>query len=145
MKGGSGTAAGCSLGKEKGMRTWLHHLRQGVHAKKPVRQHFPGLKVDGGFIDEFDTNGNFIRRFATRGLLNSPIGAAIAPAGFGQFGGDVLCGLARLAVLGGSVVRVSSSKELLHGTHLVAQAVFTRAIESSPRLSSSSCPAAADA
>jgi len=48
--------------------------------------------VGNGFIDEYDTNGNFIRRFATRGLLNSPIGATIAPANFGQFSNDVLIG-----------------------------------------------------
>jgi uncharacterized protein (TIGR03118 family) len=46
-----------------------------------------------GFIDEFTTNGTFITRFATGSALqaggldalNSPFGAAIAPAGFGQF------------------------------------------------------------
>src|SRR5262249_54550188 len=40
---------------------------------------------------------------------------------------------------------VTFCEELLHGTYLVAEAVFARAIESSPRLSSGSCPAAADA
>lgn len=45
-----------------------------------------------GFIDEFDTSGHFIERFATGGTLNSPIGMAIAPAGFGRFGGDLLVG-----------------------------------------------------
>ncbi|HEY2865757.1 MAG TPA: TIGR03118 family protein [Pyrinomonadaceae bacterium] len=48
--------------------------------------------VGNGFIDEYDTSGNFIRRFATRGALNSPIGATIAPADFGQFSNDVLIG-----------------------------------------------------
>ena len=48
--------------------------------------------VGNGFIDEFDTSGNFIRRFATRGDLNSPIGATIAPADFGSFSNDVLIG-----------------------------------------------------
>jgi uncharacterized protein (TIGR03118 family) len=48
--------------------------------------------VGDGFIDEFDTSGNFIKRFASGGLLNAPIGATIAPAGFGPFGGDVLIG-----------------------------------------------------
>jgi uncharacterized protein (TIGR03118 family) len=48
--------------------------------------------VGNGFIDEFDTSGNFIGRFATQGLLNSPIGATIAPANFGVFSSDVLIG-----------------------------------------------------
>jgi uncharacterized protein (TIGR03118 family) len=45
-----------------------------------------------GFIDEFTTSGQFLGRFATGGTLNSPIGMAIAPAGFGRFGGDLLVG-----------------------------------------------------
>ncbi len=45
-----------------------------------------------GFIDEFDTSGHFIERFATGGALNSPIGMTVAPAGFGRFGGDLLVG-----------------------------------------------------
>jgi uncharacterized protein (TIGR03118 family) len=45
-----------------------------------------------GFIDEFDTSGNFIRRFASRGLLNDPWGLALAPANFGVFGGALLAG-----------------------------------------------------
>jgi uncharacterized protein (TIGR03118 family) len=63
-----------------------------TYAKQDAAKHDDVAGVGHGFIDEFDTSGNFIRRFATRGLLNSPIGATIAPAGFGQFGGDVLIG-----------------------------------------------------
>jgi len=46
----------------------------------------------GGYVDEFDTAGNFIKRIATNGPLNAPWGLAIAPAGFGTFGGDLLVG-----------------------------------------------------
>jgi uncharacterized protein (TIGR03118 family) len=45
-----------------------------------------------GFVDVFDTNGNMIERFATRGHLNSPWGIAAAPLDFGKFSGDVLIG-----------------------------------------------------
>jgi uncharacterized protein (TIGR03118 family) len=46
-----------------------------------------------GFIDEFTTDGAFIKRFATGSalqpggldVLNSPFGATVAPADFGQF------------------------------------------------------------
>jgi len=45
-----------------------------------------------GFVDAFDTDGTLLRRVATRGLLNAPWGLAMAPAGFGRFGGDLLVG-----------------------------------------------------
>jgi uncharacterized protein (TIGR03118 family) len=45
-----------------------------------------------GYVDEFDSNGNFIKRLISGGELNSPWGVAMAPAGFGEFGGDLLVG-----------------------------------------------------
>jgi uncharacterized protein (TIGR03118 family) len=45
-----------------------------------------------GYVDIFDTNGNLLKRLATRGRLNSPWGLAIAPASFGEFAGDLLVG-----------------------------------------------------
>jgi uncharacterized protein (TIGR03118 family) len=45
-----------------------------------------------GVVDVFDTNGNFLQRIHSGGQLNAPWGIAIAPAGFGEFGGDVLVG-----------------------------------------------------
>jgi uncharacterized protein (TIGR03118 family) len=51
--------------------------------------------VDGpgkGFVDVFDVHGNLEQRLASRGTLNSPWGLALAPAGFGKFGGDLLVG-----------------------------------------------------
>lgn len=45
-----------------------------------------------GIVDKFDTNGNFLGRLVTGGDLNSPWGLAIAPAGFGDVGGDLLVG-----------------------------------------------------
>jgi uncharacterized protein (TIGR03118 family) len=50
--------------------------------------HGPGL----GYVDVFDTDGNLIRRVATRGKLNAPWGVALAPAGFGRFSNDLLVG-----------------------------------------------------
>jgi uncharacterized protein (TIGR03118 family) len=49
----------------------------------------------GGYIDEFSTAGNFISRIYTDTTgtnLAGPWGMAIAPAGFGPFGGDLLVG-----------------------------------------------------
>ncbi len=45
-----------------------------------------------GFVDSFDLQGNFLARIASQGPLNAPWGLAIAPAGFGAFGGDLLVG-----------------------------------------------------
>jgi hypothetical protein len=63
-----------------------------TYAKQDAAKHDDVAGVGNGFVDEFDTSGNFIRPFATRGLLNSPIGATIDPANFGQFSNDVLIG-----------------------------------------------------
>jgi len=49
----------------------------------------------GGVVDEFNTNGSLITRLITDPTgthLDSPWGVAIAPAGWGQFGGDLLIG-----------------------------------------------------
>lgn len=45
-----------------------------------------------GYIDVFDTNGVLQKRLVSGGALNSPWGLALAPAGFGPFGGDLLVG-----------------------------------------------------
>lgn len=45
-----------------------------------------------GIVDAFDTNGNLLRRVTTGGVLNSPWGLALAPVGFGEFGGALLVG-----------------------------------------------------
>lgn len=48
----------------------------------------PGL----GAVNEFDAEGNLIRRIAQRGKLNAPWGVALAPSTFGRFAGDLLIG-----------------------------------------------------
>jgi len=50
------------------------------------------LGTNTGFVSVFDVNGNFVSRVVTGGNLNAPWGVAIAPAGFGIFGGDLLIG-----------------------------------------------------
>jgi uncharacterized protein (TIGR03118 family) len=46
-----------------------------------------------GFVDEFDPDGNFLRRLISRGALDSPWGLAMAPStGFGAFNGALLVG-----------------------------------------------------
>src|SRR6476660_2646590 len=45
-----------------------------------------------GFVDVFDTDGHLLRRFASRGALNSPWGLTRASFAFGRFSGDILVG-----------------------------------------------------
>jgi uncharacterized protein (TIGR03118 family) len=45
-----------------------------------------------GFIDIYTSNGFLVKRLVSRVDLNSPWGLAVAPDGFGPFGGDLLVG-----------------------------------------------------
>jgi uncharacterized protein (TIGR03118 family) len=45
-----------------------------------------------GFVDLFSEGGALIRRFASRGALNSPWGIAVAPNNFGSASNDLLIG-----------------------------------------------------
>jgi len=45
-----------------------------------------------GIVNTFNLDGSGQERFAQYGQLNSPWGMALAPAGFGQFAGDILIG-----------------------------------------------------
>ena len=51
-----------------------------------------GVGQPGGFVDEYDTGGNFIKRIATNGALSAPWGITLAPGSFGQFSNDLLIG-----------------------------------------------------
>ncbi|HEV3168522.1 MAG TPA: TIGR03118 family protein [Isosphaeraceae bacterium] len=49
----------------------------------------------GGVVDKYDLNGNLLQRITANGAggpLSHPWGVALAPAGFGKFGGDLLVG-----------------------------------------------------
>jgi len=46
----------------------------------------------GGIVDVFDLDGNLERRLTSGGTLDEPWGMALAPAGFGEFGGALLVG-----------------------------------------------------
>jgi uncharacterized protein (TIGR03118 family) len=45
-----------------------------------------------GAVAEFDASGNFIQQLISGSELAAPWGIALAPAGFGPFGGDLLVG-----------------------------------------------------
>ena len=44
----------------------------------------------GGYVDEFDLDGRLVARVGNTKELDEPWGVALAPRGFGRFGGDVL-------------------------------------------------------
>jgi len=54
--------------------------------------HRPTTTANTGIVDIFDTSGALLQRLVTNAQLNSPWGVALAPAGFGPFGGDLLVG-----------------------------------------------------
>src|SRR6185312_15713349 len=45
-----------------------------------------------GYVDVFNTKGELVKRFASRGALNSPWGIAPAPTGFSSVPGAILIG-----------------------------------------------------
>src|SRR5262249_18592512 len=50
----------------------------------------PGVGL--GYVDQYDTAGNLLRRVASKGPLNAPWGLALAPADFGAFSNMLLVG-----------------------------------------------------
>jgi uncharacterized protein (TIGR03118 family) len=65
---------------------YVTYAKQDADAEDDV--HGRGL----GFVDAYDTSGMLLGRVASRGDLNAPWGLAMAPDGFGRFGGDLLVG-----------------------------------------------------
>jgi uncharacterized protein (TIGR03118 family) len=69
-----------------GGRIFVAYAKQDAEAEDEVAG--PGL----GFVSMFDADGHFLRRVASHGRLNAPWGLALAPAGFGHAGGNLLVG-----------------------------------------------------
>jgi len=63
-----------------------------TYALQDAAKHDDVAGLGNGFVDAFDLNGNLLGRLVTGGQLDSPWGLAIAPAGFGDVGGDLLVG-----------------------------------------------------
>jgi len=63
-----------------------------TYAKQDVEKHDDVAGPGHGFVDVFNTDGHLLRRFASRGPLNSPWGVARASFAFGRFSGDILIG-----------------------------------------------------
>jgi uncharacterized protein (TIGR03118 family) len=95
-----------------------------------------------GFVDIFDTSGNFLQRLVSQGKLNSPWGLAVAPANFGELSNALLIGnfgdgrinaydpvtgapIATLSNAGGVPVAVNGLWGLQFGNGLTNQATNT--------------------
>ncbi len=63
-----------------------------TYAKQNAAKHDDVAGRGNGFVDVFDTDGNLLRRLASRGVLNSPWGVARASFAFGRFSGAILVG-----------------------------------------------------
>jgi uncharacterized protein (TIGR03118 family) len=63
-----------------------------TYAKQDADKHDDVRGAGHGFVDVFDTDGHLIRRFESRGRLNSPWGIARASFAFGPFSGKILIG-----------------------------------------------------
>jgi len=72
--------------QELGGRLYVSYAQQDADAEDEVAG--PGL----GFVDVYDTAGKLSGRLVSQGQLNAPWGMALAPRGFGPFGGDLLVG-----------------------------------------------------
>ncbi len=69
-----------------GDRVYITYALQNEEGDEEV----PG--VGFGFVSVFDTQGNFISRVGSDGLLNAPWGLALGPSSFGDFAGDLFVG-----------------------------------------------------
>jgi uncharacterized protein (TIGR03118 family) len=71
-----------------GSRIFVTFVKVGEEDGEVEEEHGQGL----GIVDAFDADGNLLARVAQHGQLNAPWGLALAPSGFGRFGGDLLVG-----------------------------------------------------
>src|SRR3954452_1404927 len=74
-----------------GIRT-VNGLIYVTYAKQDADRHDDVAGRGHGFIDVFTASGFMVERLVSRGNLDSPWGLAVAPAGFGPFGGKLLVG-----------------------------------------------------
>jgi uncharacterized protein (TIGR03118 family) len=63
-----------------------------TYAKQDASKHDDVAGPGNGFVNVFDTGGNFVRRLISNGELNSPWGLTLHSAGFGTFNGELFVG-----------------------------------------------------
>jgi uncharacterized protein (TIGR03118 family) len=70
----------------------IHGLVYVTYAKQDADKHDDVAGPGHGVIDVFTPRGVLVERLVSRGDLDSPWGLAVAPEGFGPFGGKLLVG-----------------------------------------------------
>lgn len=98
-----------------------------TYAKQNAEKHDDVAGPGHGFVDVFDTDGHLMRRFESRGRLNSPWGVARASFAFGPFSGKILIGNfgdGRINVFDDDG-RLVDQLEDAHGKPLVIQGLWT--------------------
>ena len=63
-----------------------------TYAKQDAQKQNDVAGAGNGYVDVYDLNGALLTHLISGGNLNSPWGVSIAPAGFGDFAGDLLVG-----------------------------------------------------
>ncbi len=63
-----------------------------TYAKQSGAKHDDVAGAGNGYVDVYDPDGKLASRLISGGALDSPWGLALAPAGFGKFGNDLLVG-----------------------------------------------------
>jgi len=63
-----------------------------AYAQQNAGKNFANTGAGLGYVDVYDTAGNLLLHLIAGSQLNAPWGLAIAPAGFGDFAGDLLVG-----------------------------------------------------
>ena len=98
-----------------------------TYAKQDAQKHDDVAGAGHGFVDVFDTDGHLIRRFESRGRLNSPWGIARASFAFGPFSGKILIGNfgdGRINVFNNDGKLVDQLEDV-HGKPLVIEGLWT--------------------
>jgi len=98
-----------------------------TYAKQNAQKHDDVAGPGHGFVDVFDTDGHLIRRFESRGRLNSPWGIARASFAFGPFSGKILIGNfgdGRINVFNNDGKLVDQLEDV-HGKPLVIEGLWT--------------------
>ncbi|MES1147525.1 MAG: TIGR03118 family protein [bacterium] len=63
-----------------------------TYAKVNTTTHHDDPGPGNGYVSVFNTDGTFVKRFASQGALNSPWGLAMAPGGIGAYSNAILVG-----------------------------------------------------
>jgi uncharacterized protein (TIGR03118 family) len=98
-----------------------------TYAKQDDQKHDDVAGPGHGFVDVFDTDGHLLRRFESRGRLNSPWGIARASFAFGPYSGKILIGNfgdGRINVFNNDGTFVDQLEDI-HGKPLVIDGLWT--------------------